>query len=174
MTTPPLNEKQCVTCGEVKPLDQFHRERKMRDGHCNECKPCAIARAAKWERDNPGRKAAASRRWRKENPEKAAAQKRRWRENNRDRIAVHEQRRWEDHPEKVRARRALNDALRKGDQTKPPGCESCDEEVDSRELHGHHHDYSKPLEVEWLCRSCHLKAHEKERVAVLQKEGSGG
>lgn len=23
----------------------------------------------------------------------------------------------------------------------------------------HHHDYTKPLEIEWLCRRCHLAAH---------------
>lgn len=26
-------------------------------------------------------------------------------------------------------------------------------------LHGHHHDYAKPLEIEWLCVACHVAEH---------------
>ncbi len=26
-------------------------------------------------------------------------------------------------------------------------------------VHAHHHDYSKPLDVEWLCKDCHWQQH---------------
>lgn len=35
---------------------------------------------------------------------------------------------------------------------KPDLCEGCNKE---KKLTGHHKDYSKPLEVEWLCYECH-------------------
>ena len=32
--------KACKSCGNIKPLDQFYRQRGMADGHRNECKDC--------------------------------------------------------------------------------------------------------------------------------------
>ncbi len=34
-------------------------------------------------------------------------------------------------------------------------CPECGQSVEPRQLHGHHVDYSKPLEVIWLCEQCH-------------------
>ena len=34
-------------------------------------------------------------------------------------------------------------------------CEECGAEKSQM----HHEDYSKPLEVNWLCRGCHLERH---------------
>lgn len=58
-------------------------------------------------------------------------------------------------PEKTRARRAVNDALRRGRMVKQ-ACAVCETTVD---VHAHHADYSKPLEVVWLCRQHHNEVH---------------
>lgn len=37
----------------------------------------------------------------------------------------------------------------------PAKCESCGDEHTEM----HHEDYGKPLEVQWLCRNCHISLH---------------
>lgn len=37
--------KRCTTCGESKPLFDFHLHSGRKDGHTNKCKPCAKAAA---------------------------------------------------------------------------------------------------------------------------------
>jgi len=58
-------------------------------------------------------------------------------------------------PEKLKAQNELNYAIRSGRMERKP-CEVCG--TDQR-VHAHHHDYSKPLDVRWLCFVCHKKAH---------------
>jgi hypothetical protein len=43
---------------------------------------------------------------------------------------------------------------------RPDSCQKCGRnKKDKVTIYGHHADYSKPDEVEWLCGSCHKKAH---------------
>lgn len=49
-------------------------------------------------------------------------------------------------------------AIASGKLLKPINCESCSNES---KLSGHHNDYSKPLDVQWLCSSCHKILHNK-------------
>lgn len=62
------------------------------------------------------------------------------------------------HPEKLKAQSALTVALRSGRLVKPEICPKCG---GSGRIEGHHPDYSKPLDVEFLCRPCHLNEHRK-------------
>lgn len=55
-------------------------------------------------------------------------------------------------PEKRKARNAVSWAIYTGKIKKPNNCEICKKES---KVEGHHEDYSKPLNVKWLCFSCH-------------------
>ena len=59
-------------------------------------------------------------------------------------------------PVKKRARRLVESAIRNGPLIRKP-CEVCAE----TKVDAHHDDYSKPLDVRWLCRQHHLEHHGK-------------
>ena len=64
-------------------------------------------------------------------------------------------------PEKYRAKIAVRTAIRHGELEKLP-CEVCGTE--DGQISGHHADYSKPLEVQWLCALHHKAEHARLRA----------
>jgi hypothetical protein len=70
-------------------------------------------------------------------------------------------------PDQYFAKSAVNNALRDKRITKPDHCEIC---ASTDRIHGHHHDYSKPLDVWWLCDHCHKLIHRLMR-SVQRKAG---
>lgn len=58
------------------------------------------------------------------------------------------------YPHKQKARLAVRYALRCGK------LEKSDCKCGSHDVEAHHDDYTKPLEVLWLCRSCHSQTHK--------------
>lgn len=114
----------------------------------------------------------ATRAWKKRNPEKVRDQKRRhdekhrkevrerfrkWREKNRAREVATKTRWAKKNMAKVLVAQKLRYEVEVGAIERGTICERCGEPA----VHGHHHDYSKPLEVEWLCARCHSRAHHK-------------
>ena len=61
-----------------------------------------------------------------------------------------------DSPQKWVARNAVNNAIRDGKMQRGSACFFCGK---GEKLQAHHHDYSKPLDVFWLCAPCHGKLH---------------
>lgn len=59
-------------------------------------------------------------------------------------------------PERYKARYLINNAVARGD-INPQPCIVCGKE----NAHGHHTDYSKPFQVEWLCPYHHTQAHAR-------------
>ena len=68
--------------------------------------------------------------------------------------------------EKHRAREKLRHYVASGKIIKPTICTKCGKMTI---LHGHHFDYSKPLEVIWLCPLCHEALHHN-RGPLLQAD----
>jgi len=62
-------------------------------------------------------------------------------------------------PVKVAANKAVGNAVRDGRLMKPDSCENCGGA--GQRIEAHHPDYSKPLEVVWLCSVCHGREHQE-------------
>lgn len=86
---------------------------------------------------------------------------REYRDANRERLNAYDRRperttTIRDDPAKRRAREKVKAALRRGRLVRQP-CESCG----AKPAQAHHADYSKPLEVRWLCPPCHGIEHRR-------------
>lgn len=132
--------KLCRKCGLLKPLSDFNANRGAADGKQAKCRPCQVT---------------ANREWAERNPEKNRAQKRRQSERRKRNRNVA--------PEKRRAHKAVEMAILAGRLVRPAVCPSC---RDPRyKVQAHHHDYSKPLDIDWLCAKCHGRLHAQEGSA---------
>ena len=138
--------KRCTKCGEEKPLEEFYPR-------AAKCKPCYRADVRRNRLANADYYREYDRN-RARSPERLA-----------DRLARNRQFQ-SDCPEKRRAHIAANNALRDGRIVKTP-CAFCGADDN---LEAHHHDYSKPLDVTWLCRPCHRRFHALERMATYERD----
>lgn len=60
-------------------------------------------------------------------------------------------------PEKRHAHRKVAKALKSGRLSRKP-CSRCGSEIN---VHAHHEDYSRWLDVIWLCGVCHMQRHRE-------------
>lgn len=86
---------------------------------------------------------------------------RRWKAKNRVKVNAANHRYRKDRGRTAhRACKKAQFALRRGVLIRPNECEICYRPV---KLHMHHQDYSRPLEVNWLCIACHVRVHNAVR-----------
>ena len=146
--------KPCIACGNEFELDGFYTHSQMADGHLNKCKSCCkkqstARRQAKLEEIK------AYDRKRGKLPHRLKANRDRQHENPIPHLKAN-QAYIQRNPDKAAAWLAVADALEDGTLIKQP-CEVCGE----KKVHGHHDDYSKPLEVKWLCDKHHKALHKE-------------
>jgi hypothetical protein len=137
--------KKCFKCQCEKPLDAFYKHSMMQDGHLNKCKECT----------------------KKDTLENRQAKLEKYRQYDRMRASMPHRvaqrseinKRWfEQHPDRKRAQTKLGRALQKGLVKKQP-CIVCG----ALKSEAHHPDYSRPLDVVWMCTPHHAQTHAMAR-----------
>jgi hypothetical protein len=165
-----MQQRTCSKCGETKPHSEFYKQSGCRDGihpHCKACKRTAAraSRAANIDKvraydkeryySQPGRADA--------NRASASASHARdpWYPRNAEKARAARRERYAREREKEHARNVLRHARDRGEVI-PEDCIFCG----AFPTDGHHHDYSKPLDVTWLCPKHHGLVHRKVNKAV--------
>lgn len=145
---------RCRVCKVEKPISEMAKDRRTITGYISRCASCKLVvdRAYKETHRQQIRERD---RLRYPPSERRAEERRRFAREHPDvvRAAALAQR----GTDKVRARDALRYAVRSGRIAKPSSCQDCGRS--DLVIHGHHHDYAKPLEVVWVCRLCHSRLH---------------
>jgi hypothetical protein len=94
--------------------------------------------------------------WRNKNAEKLNLYKRKWRKTKIGKTSTTNsfKKQISKNPDKFLARQSVMVAIRSGKLIKKP-CKKCA----NPKSEAHHKDYTKPLDVIWLCRKCHIQIH---------------
>ena len=127
----------CIECSTEKPPREFYGSNKSR------CKACVRARSLAHRRNHLEAMRAYDRE-RSKLPHRVAngvRVSREWRRKHRDRLRAH-------------------NAAARAQLSPPIACEGCGL---AKPLNKHHHDYSRPLVVVWLCKPCHVIADKIRR-----------
>lgn len=152
--------KKCFKCGLQKPLSEFYAHKGMSDGHLNKCKDCTKS-DTKNNRDKNQEYYKEYDAWRFKNDPRVRARHKKYLSTP-EGISAMRRAQYEwimSNPEKRAAHVILGNAVRGGRISKPKNCSSCGSFYPKRNIHGHHHDYTKPLDVTWLCIYCHANMH---------------
>lgn len=146
--------KICTGCGRDLPLSAFNKTKNSKDGLQSTCRECCSEYNRKRYAANKEKFKADVRKYKKENPEKVLET--RLKTCNKA-------------PTQKNAYKVVEAALRSGALIKPDTCSGCGCKSDEHRIEAHHHDYSKPLDVIWLCTPCHRRMDAQRRVREGKK-----
>lgn len=141
-----MTEKKCKACGLTKPVDAFSAAPSNADGYRTRCKACRAAERRKRYQTTKATERAQVRRYQRANPDKVLATYLK----RAERQGTHEA-----------AQHAVVWALKVQRLTRHSHCQMCGKHG---RMQAHHADYTRPLDVIWVCPSCHQYADSRRRV----------
>lgn len=144
--------KVCKGCSIEKALSEFYSHIGMKDGHLNKCKTC-VKNRVKDHREKNNEKIKAYDRLRGRTEKRKEVYKA-YAKKHRQKITAHALAWRKRNKNKANAHSRVRRAILRGDLQKLP-CEICGHD----QVQAHHDDYSKPLNVRWLCTKHHGEHH---------------
>jgi len=135
--------KECSQCNKKKNLNEFYNFKSGKDGKFPICKECERIRA--------------SIRYYKNREKRTALMKERYL-THKDEVYKTSKLLKQKYPLKAKARTSVSNAIYTG-KLKKGVCYVCSD----TKVHGHHNDYSKPLDVIWACPKHHGLLHRKHK-----------
>lgn len=144
---------RCSMCGKDKETDEFYKRKSSATGYYRHCKQCHN----KIVRENY-----------KDNREAYLEKKREYHSAHPEVLTRSAKRFYAKNPDKRRATQIVNRLVYEGKLKRPDTCEICGGRGKGKKgrIHAHHEDYSKPLDVVWVCAYCHKQIHiAKKREA---------
>ena len=155
-----METKKCSKCGRELPLSKFNKNKNRRDGLQDRCRDCFSAYNRIRYRNMREKVKADVRRYKEENPQKVFE----------TRLAT-----CKKSPTKKNAYYVVDAAIKAGVIERPHVCSGCGCSDEEHRIEAHHHDYSRPLDVIWLCTPCHrrMDARRREREGKKPYGGTG-
>ena len=147
----------CTVCGVTSDVAEFYK------GVNRRCKECHKQKV----RENRAEKADYYRTYdahRYQSDPKVRARHKRYQATEAGKAAMRKARaKWmNEKPEARAAHVILGNAVRDGRVVKPTVCTNCGCKPKRRNMHAHHEDYALPLDVIWICSTCHYETHKEE------------
>jgi len=135
--------KNCSRCKKLLPSESFYKDNSRRSKLTPRCKDCDRVFRRESRLRNPETHIKRNKRYYQKHKKRKAEYLKKWRAKNWFKANAHE---------------AVTRAIKLG-LLKRKSCEKCK----NTKADAHHEDYGKPLEVMWLCRSCHMEQHSKSK-----------
>jgi len=142
-----ITAKQCFKCKKTKAISGFYRHSQMADGTLGKCKECTKKDANAHRNANLDKIRAYDR-------ARALLPHRK-----KETLRITEEYR-KKFPHRSLAVGRVSRALKSGKLKRPNKCALCKKK---KKVLAHHDDYSKPLEVVWVCQPCHKQIHKEWR-----------
>jgi hypothetical protein len=149
--------KVCRECNVEQTLSEFYKHEAMGDGHLNKCKSCVKERVNKHREENI-EKVREYDRQRSMLPHRVQTRKEymqteQGKESKKKSLEKYHKR----HPMTYAAHVITCNAIRDKKLKRPTKCSVCNAK---KMIEAHHDDYTKPLDVRWLCNACHRAWHK--------------